>query len=158
MSKLYRQHHAGACISEGAINSIITNLAAEAEFNGDVIPLYLKVAWGSEENLSKNDCIYYYMCDGQGRMIEISKYSWNIINGVDKYIPILFKRFNQQPQVEPDRNYFPNIFDKLLNLTNVKNEKHRQLLKVYIVSTLIPEINHVILTTCGPKGSARVFF
>ena len=62
-----------------------------------------------------------------------------------------------KPQVEPDRNYPSDIFDKLLNLTNVKNEKHRHLLKVYIISTLIPEIDHVILTTYGPKGSAKSF-
>ena len=156
LSKLYRDN-TGSSIGDSSINTVITNLAAEAEFNGDIIPLHLKVAWGSEENSAKNDCIYYDMCDAQGRIIEISKDGWRIINGNDKDIPIIFKRFNQQPQVEPDRNYPPDIFDKLLNLTNVKNEKHRHLLKVYIISTLIPEIDHVILTTYGPKGAAKSF-
>ena len=39
-----------------------------------------------------------------------------------KMFPLLFKRFNQQPQIEPDRNYPQDIFEKLLGLTNVKNE------------------------------------
>ena len=69
------------------------------------------------------------MCDAQGRIIEISKDGWRIINGSDKDIPILFKRFNQKPQVEPDRNYPSDIFEELLNLTNVKNQKHRHCLK-----------------------------
>ena len=79
------------------------------------------------------------------------------MDGSDKDVPILFKRFNQKPQVEPDRNYPSDIFDRLLTLSNVKNEKHKLLLKVYIISTLIPEIDHVILTTYGPKGSAKSF-
>ena len=117
----------------------------------------LEPHWGSDANVTKKECIYYDMCDAQGRIIEISKDDWRIISGIDKDIPIIFKRFNQQAQVEPDRNYPPDIFDNLLNLTNVKNQKHRQLLKVYIISTLIPEIDHVILTTYGPKCSAKSF-
>jgi|GEM_PF-2541321 len=156
LAKVYRENR-GSCISETLINTVITNLASEAEFNGDIIPLHLKVAWGSEGNRAKKDCIYYDMCDLKGRVIEISKDGWRIIDGSDKDVPILFKRFNQKPQIEPDRNYDEDIFEKLLNLTNVKNERHRHLLKVYIISTLIPEIDHTILTTYGPKGAAKSF-
>jgi hypothetical protein len=156
LSKLYREN-TGSCISDSLINSVITNLASEAEFNENIIPLHLRAALGSIENGAKSDCIYYDMCDNQGRIIEISKDAWRIINGSDKDVPILFKRFNQQAQVEPDRTYPYNIFEKLLNLTNVKNQNHRHLLKVYIISTLIPEIDHVMLTTYGPKGSAKSF-
>ena len=97
------------------------------------------------------------MCDAQGRIIEISKDGWRIINESDNDIPIIFKRFNQKAQTEPVRNYHSDVFEDLLNLTNVKNQNHRHLLKVYIVSTLIPEIDHVILTTYGPKGAAKSF-
>ena len=156
LSKLYRQNR-GSCISDSSINTVVTNLASEAEFNGDTIPLHLKVAWGSEENRAKKDCIYYDMCDTGGRIIEVSKDGWRIIDGSDKNVPIIFKRFNQKPQVEPDRNYPEYIFEKLVNLTNVRKKDNRQLLKVYIISTLIPEIDHAILTTYGPKGSAKSF-
>ena len=157
LSKLYRDN-TGFSIGDSSINTAITNLASKLNLMEILYHFILKSLWGSVENNAKNDCIYYDMCDAQGRIIEISKDGWRIINGNDKNIPIIFKRFNQQPQVEPDRNYPLDIFDKLLNLTNVKNEKHRQLLKVYIISTLIPEIDHAILTTYGPKGSAKSFF
>ena len=71
--------------------------------------------------------------------------------------PSFLKDSTKSHRVEPDRNYPPDIFDKLLNLTNVKNQNHRHLLKVYIISTFIPEIDHAILTTYGPKGSAKSF-
>ena len=156
LSKLYRENTRSS-ISDSSINTAITNLASEAEFNGCTIPLHLRTALGSDENGAKKECMYYDMCDAQGRIIEISKDGWIIINGSDKDIPIIFKKFNQKAQAEPNRNYHSGIFEDLLNLTNVKNEEHRHLIKVYIVSTLIPEIDHVILTTYGPKGAAKSF-
>ncbi len=156
LSKLLRDN-TGSAIGEISINTAITILAAEAEFAEDIIPLHLKVACSSEANEARKDCIYYDMCNAQRSIIEISKDGWRIIDGSDKEAPIIFKRFNQQPQVNPERHYSPDIFDKLLDLTNVKNEKHKHLLKVYIISTLIPEIDHPILATYGPKGAAKSF-
>ena len=63
------------------------------------------------------------MYDSRGRIIELSKEGWKLISGSDNNIPILFKKYNQQPQVEPDRNYPSDIFDQLLNLTNVKRSR-----------------------------------
>ena len=156
LSKLYRSNF-GSCISDSSLNTVITNLAAEAEFNGEVIPLHLRVAWGSDVNRCNGDCIYYDMSDVQRKIIEISIDGWKIIDRKNDSAPILFRKYNQQPLVEPSRNYPANIFDQFLNLTNVKNPKHRQLIKVYIISTLIPEIDHIILTTYGPKGAAKSF-
>ncbi|CAN5860920.1 hypothetical protein BH23THE1_BH23THE1_28320 [soil metagenome] len=156
LSNLYREN-IGPYIGEGSLNTVITNLASEAEIKGDIIPLYIRVAWGSRPNRSREDCIYYDLCDNQGRIIEISKDGWRIIDGISENIPILFRRYNQLPLIEPDRNYSPDIFDQLLDLTNIKNPKHGHLIKVYIISTLIPEIDHVILTTYGPKGAAKSF-
>lgn len=162
LSKLNRGN-TGFSISDSLLGTVVTNLAAEAEFSGEVIPLHLRVAWGSEANRTKEDCIYYDMCDSQGRIIEISKENdWRIIDGKndgdgENAYPILFIKHNQKAQVEPNREYPDDIFDQLLNLTNVKNPKHRLLVKVYIISTLIPDIDHVILTTYGPKGAAKSF-
>jgi hypothetical protein len=67
----------------------------------------------------------------------------------------LFVRYNHhRPQVQPSRDYEPEIFDRFMNLTNVK-EDDRRLLGVYIVSLFIPEIQHVIFQTCGEKGGAK---
>ncbi len=156
LSKLYREN-IGSSVNDSALSTAVTNLASIAEFDGHTIPLYLRVASGSQENRAKQGFIYYDLCDTQGRIIEISKDGWIMINGDDTDIPIIFTRYNQKAQVEPDRNYPSDIFEKLLDLTNVKNPNHRHLLKVYIISTLIPEIDHPILTTYGPKGSAKSF-
>jgi len=151
------RNNIGCCINDSLVNTAITNISSEAEFNGEVIPLHLRVAWGSKANRSLEDCIYYSIYDSQGSIVQVSKEGWELILGNDNNIPILFRKYNQQPQVEPDRNYPSDIFDQLLNLTNVKSPKHRHLLKVYIITTIIPEIDHVILTTYGQKGAAKSF-
>jgi hypothetical protein len=157
LSKLFRENMNGEIVGEDAINNAINTLAADAEIDGQTIPIHLRVAWGQKENKAKGCCIYYDMTDEQGRIVEISREGWHIINGSDPDVPILFKRHNQTPQVTPHENCTDDIFDRFLDLTNVKNEEHRLLLKVLIVSSFIPEIDHPILTTYGPQGAAKSF-
>src|SRR5919199_3199645 len=90
----------------------------------------------------------------KGRFIRISKeeQDWQIIN---KTSTPLFVRYNQTAQIQPDRCYEPDIFDKFFKLTNVKDEQSKILLKVYIVSLFVPDIPHVILVLHGEKGSAK---
>jgi hypothetical protein len=157
LSKLFRENRNGEIIGEDAINNAISSLSADADFDGETIPLHLRAAWGQKESKAKESCIYYDMTDAQGRMVEISLNGWRIINGSDPEVPILFRRYNQTSQVTPDRNYTKDIFDRFLDLTNVRNEEHSLLLKVLIVSSFIPEIDHPILTTYGPQGAAKSF-
>ncbi len=157
LAKLFRDHSKGEIIGEEAINNAINSLDADAEFDGETIPLHLRVAWGQKENGAKQDSIYYDMTDAEGCVLEISKDGWRMINGSDVDVPILFKRHNQIAQVEPDRDYPSDIFDQFLRLTNVTNPEHKHLLKVLIVSSFIPEIDHPILTTYGPQGAAKSF-
>jgi hypothetical protein len=156
LAKLFREYTGGRVPGKDAINNAISPLASKAVFEGQTIPLHLRVAWGDPANRSRPDCIYYDMTDPQGRIIEISADRWRIINGNESDVPILFKRHNQSPQVEPNCNYEPDILDRFLKLTNVKKE-HRHLVKVYIVSLLIPDIAHAILNIHGPKGAAKPF-
>ena len=156
-ARLFRDNMNGKIISTDSISNAINILAANAEFDGEIIPLHLRVAWGDTVKRCKPGSLYYDMTDTQWRMIEISKNGPKIITGSDNEVPILFRRRNQTAQVEPDWNYPPDIFDRFLDLTNVKT-KHRQLIKVYIISLLIPEIAHVILTIHGPQGAAKSFF
>jgi hypothetical protein len=149
------QENTGRIVGKEAVNNAINALAANALFDGETIPLHLRIAWGSPMNRCNPNCIYYDMTDEQRRIIEVSKDCWRIINGSDSNAPILFKKHNQTPQVEPDRNYPTNIFDRFLDITNVSRQKHRHLLKVLIVSSFIPEIDHPILTTYGPQGAAK---
>jgi hypothetical protein len=155
---LFRENTGGQIVGKDAINNAVNTLAADAVFDGETVPLHLRVAWGSTMNrTTKPGCIYYDMTDDARTIIEISKDGKRIINGSDPNAPILFQRYNQVSQVEPDSNYPPDIFEQFLNLTNVRNKQHRHLLQVYIVSLLIPDIDHTILTTYGPKGAAKSF-
>lgn len=108
----------GEIVGEETINNALSSLSATADFDGETIPLHLRVAWGQKENNAMEGCIYYDMTDAQGHMVEISNDDWRIINGCDSDVPILFKRHNQTPQVTPDRNYTKDILDRFLNLTN----------------------------------------
>jgi hypothetical protein len=157
LARLFRENTGGQIVGKDAINNAINTLSANAVFDGETIPLHLRIAWGNTKNRSTNPgCIYYDMTDDARRIVEISKDGKRMINGNDANAPILFRRHNQTAQVEPDSDYEPDIFDQFLNLTNVK-KKHQQLIKVYVVSLLIPEIAHVILNIHGPKGAAKSF-
>lgn len=158
LTRLFRQHHNGRVCSKDSINSAISTLCANAEFDGQVIPLQIRAARGiGGESATRSDSIYYDMTDKSHRIVEISPDTWRIIEGSDPNIPILFKRHNQTPQVEPDRNYTSDILDQFIELTNVKKSDHKLLIKVYIISLFIPDIVHPILTTYGPKGAAKSF-
>jgi hypothetical protein len=129
-----------------AVNNAIQILEATATFQGETIPLSLRVAWNDNGNIT------YDMTNSKWQCLKISIDGWEIVN--DSPRPI-FVRHNQIAQVEPDRNYKPNIFDEFLSLTNLKRREDRILLKAYIVSLLIPEIPHVILIPHGGQGSAK---
>jgi hypothetical protein len=155
LSKLFRENREGEIVGEDAVNSAISSLSADADFDGETIPLHVRVAWGQKENKAKERSIYYDTTDAQGSIVEISTNGCRIINGSDPDISILFKRHNQTPQVTPDKNYLNDIFDQFLDLTNVRNNEHRLLLKVFIVCAFIPEIDHPILTIYGAQGVAK---
>ena len=119
-----------------------------AEYESPTIPLSLRVAW------SKNkDRIYYDLTDEKWRCVQVSKGDWDIINES----PILFVRYNQVPHMDPCREYETDIFERFFDLTNVKDESGRFLLKIYIVSMFVPDIDHAMLILHGEKGSAKRF-
>ena len=91
------------------------------------------------------------MTNDDYQIVEISKTGWEI----KKSEYILFTRFNQTPQVLPDRNYNDGIFDEYIKSTNVKGDNNKLLLKVYIVSLFIPDIPHPIFHPHGEKGSGK---
>lgn len=155
--KLFYENSNRRILGKDTVNKALNLLEANTLFDDKIIPLNIRVAWGKSENRAKLGCIYYDMTDHQGRIIEISPSGWKIISGSDEHVPILFKRHNQTSQVEPATAYNFDIIEQFLNLTNIRDENHRHLLKVYIVSLLVPEIDHVILTTYGPKGAAKTF-
>jgi hypothetical protein len=157
LARLFRKSQGGRIASSETIGAVINDLAATVEFDGPTIPLHLRVAWGNSKNRAKPGVIYYDMSDDSWKVIEISFQGWKLLSGIGSGMPVLFRRHNQTSQVEPDRSYDKDIFIQFIGLTNVKGKSHRLLLQVYIVSLLIPDIAHPILTTYGPKGAAKSY-
>jgi hypothetical protein len=91
------------------------------------------------------------MSNEEWQCIKISEHNWEMANTPGP----MFIRYNQTSQTKPDRNYEPDIFDRFLQLTNLKEDQDRILLKVYIVSLFIPDIPHAMLVLHGEKGSAK---
>jgi hypothetical protein len=145
LAKLYYNSES-KIISSESIKNVIQILQATAEQDGTTYPLSLRVAWHDGN-------IYYDMTDDKWRCVRISKDGW----GIDETPVPLFSRYNQTAQSEPDRNYEEDIFDRFLQLTNLK-EEDRILLSVYIVTLFIPDIPHIVLQIHGEKGSAKSTF
>jgi hypothetical protein len=125
LAKLFYEKNNRSIAKTEHINSAIQIIQANVEYDGQVIPLSLRVTWKGE------DAICYDLTDEKWRYIKITKDGWQIN---DDDASILFARYNQMAQVLPDRNYEPDILDKFIGLTNVKDDKDKLLLKVYVIS------------------------
>jgi hypothetical protein len=151
LSKLYYDNNDKKAANAEAINNAKRTLVSIAIFEGKTIPLHLRIAWGNSET---KDSIYYDMTDEKRRCVKITKgEGWKI---VDNQIEVLFKRFGtQSPQIEPLHNYDLKILDKFVDSLNISNEKDKILVKVWIISLLIPEIPIPMLLPFGAGGSAK---
>jgi hypothetical protein len=125
------------------IKDVIGVLSAKAEFEGESKTLNLRVA-------SFDNKWYYDLTNQKWEFIEITAHSWKLINKL-----IIFRRFGQLPQVYPSTTYPANIFDKFIDLFNIKGDENRLLLKCYIISMFIPGVPKVILMLHGEQGSAK---
>ena len=145
LSRLFYDKNGNKVVNAESITNAIQVIQAKAEYEGQTIPLSLRVAW-------HNGDIYYDLSNDRWQCIRISQQGWDVVNSTP--VP-MFVRYNQIPQADPDRNYEQNIFDRFLQLTNLKQDQDRILLKVYIVSLFIPDIPHAMLILHGEKGSAK---
>ena len=125
--------------TQEVLNNSIRVLHAKTEFGDQRRTIHLRSAWG------QNGEICYDLTDEEWRQIKITKDSWQILKSVDS--ELLFTRFNQVAQLDPDRDYPPDIFDKYLNLMNISDPQHRLLLKVIRICSFIPNIPHPICYT-----------
>ena len=144
IGRLYYENENKVANTEALTNAVQV-LQAKAEYRGDTIPLYLRVA-GYHGN------IFFDLTNEKWQCVKITKECWQIL---DQTPTPMFMRYNQTAQVQPNRDYEPDIFDRFLQLTNLKKEEDRILLKVYIISLFIPNIQHVILQVHGEKGGAK---
>jgi DNA polymerase elongation subunit (family B) len=133
--------------SSEPMNTAIQTTLAKSLFSGQERTLNLRVAWDIQ-----NREIHYDLGDAEWRCIKITTNDWEITPHSDN---VLFTRFNQKAQIEPDRSYPPDIFDRFHDLMHIKDSKHRLLSKVWIISLLIPDLPHPINITFGEKGSSK---
>ena len=147
LAKLYYDSESKIIGSESVKNAIQI-LQSIAEQDGTTYPLSLRVAWHDND-------IYYDLTDEKWQSVKISKDGWESVN--ETPIP-MFSRYSQTDQAEPERNYEQDIFNRFLQLTNLKEEEDRILLSVYVVTLFIPDIQHIVLQVHGEKGSAKSTF
>jgi hypothetical protein len=129
------------------VNNVLNILKARAEFDGGTRNLHLRVGKVPTEAHT----IFYDLTDKDWQVIKITGNGWTV-----EFAPTIFRRYsNQQPQVYPSKEYSPDIFDKFMQLTNVKGEDSKLLLKCYIISLFYPDIPKPILILHGEQGSAK---
>jgi hypothetical protein len=124
LARSFYDKNGNKVVNAEAITNAIQVIQAKAEYEGQTIPLSLRVAL-------HNGDIYYDLSNDKWQCVRISQEGWEVVNRAP--VP-MFVRYNQIPQADPDRNYEQNIFDRFLQLTNLKQDQDRILLKVYIVS------------------------
>ena len=110
----------------------------------------MTVAWGK-----KNSEIYYDLGNSEWDVFKITSASWSFSKMSND---VLFTRFNQKAQVMPSREYLPDIFNRYLDLMQIKNVTTRLLLRVWTVALLIPDIPHPIAIIYGEKGGLKTTF
>ena len=152
LSKLYYDFTAGEIVGQESLNNAKRVLIAETLFEGSTRELNLRVAWGER----KGEEIYYDLVDPEWQCIRITNEGWQIVNSDSS--AVLFTRFNQKPQILPDRNYPSQIFDDFLDLMHIQEPGHRLLTKVWIISLFIPEFPHPIGITYGEKEGSKSTF
>lgn len=145
LARLFYERNGNKVVNADAITNAIQVIQAKAEYEGETIPLSLRVAWHQSD-------IYYDLSNEKWQCVKTSQRGWEI---VDNTPGPMFVRYNQIPQADPDSEYEQDIFDKFLQLTNLKEDQDRILLKVYIISLFIPDIPHAMLILHGEKGGAK---
>jgi len=140
----YKFHkHTRQAPSGDALSKAINVIESEAGFTADIRKLWLRVG-------QLDDAIYYDLADPDYRIVKITTEGWE----TSSQYPLIFRRHaNTAPQVEPVDS--PNGIFRLFEYINLNTEEDKNLLLVYIVSCLIPDVPHVVGVFSGEKGAAK---
>ncbi len=152
----------GIVPSAETITSAIGILKYKAGFKGGRRILYERIAIEEPSNISSSNSssnnnsnirsILYDLTNPKWECVKITPFSWQIIADP----PIIFRRHgNEHPQVYPVKKYPKNIFDEFMDLLNIKADENKLLVKCYIISLFIPEIQIPILMLHGEQGAAK---
>lgn len=133
-------------VNASVIEEAVNQLTADAYFDGNKRDLGLRFAKSKDDEFKW----YYDLTNDNWEFIEITRDGWKSVKN-----QIMFRRFNHQiPQISPETNFSPDIFEKFMNLLNVKKED-RLLLKCYIISLFIPDLPKAVLMVHGEQGTAK---
>ncbi|MDG6025988.1 MAG: hypothetical protein E3K40_04575 [Candidatus Brocadia sp.] len=131
----------GIAPNSDALNQALNVIDAMAVHGGKLIKLHNRIA-------EHNGSFYYDLCDTPNA-VQITPNGWEVTFDY----PILFKRYShQQKQVIPKKG---GDIQKLFNFINVKDERHRLLILVYLISCFVPNIPHPIFHPWGDQGAGK---
>jgi hypothetical protein len=123
------------------VKKVLSVLRAKASFEGKRYQMHNRVAW-------HDGSLWYDLSDEHSKAVRIDKNGWALTSP-----PILFQEYaHQKPQVLPSS---AGDVRELLKFVNITNKQHELLLMVFLVSSFIPDIPHVIPIVYGPQGSAK---
>jgi hypothetical protein len=142
----------GINIDSQTLSDMCSLLSAYAQFESkEQISLNLRTA----SNMNNNELEWIYdLTNKNWEFVKITPSYWSIIKN-----EIIFRRYNnQQPQVYPLKEYEPDIFDKFMKLVNIKSndEETKLLLKCYIISLFIPDIQKPVLMLHGSRTPQNI--
>jgi len=135
-------------VNSESISNVLNVLKAKAEFEGSAKNLSLRVT-----NLKEEEpfTIYYDLANKDWRVVKVTPDGWTV-----EYCPIIFRRYkSQQSQVYPSREYSSDVFDRFMDLMNIKDEDDKVLVKGYLISLFYPDIPKPILILIAEQGSAK---
>jgi len=142
-------------VNSESVTNVLNILKAQAEFGGSKRKeLHLRVCGTGSSSTTNSDSykLLYDLTNPEWDIVEITADNgWHVTKA-----PAIFRRYsNQQAQVYPSKEYPSDIFDRFMELMNIKDEENRLLLKCYIIALLVPEIPKPILMLHGEQGSAK---
>jgi len=111
------------------------------------LPLYNRVA---SDDLGG---IYIDMADDLWRAIRVTREGWTIKD----HPPTFFRRYSHQKALPNPKRGSPEAIRHLLDFAHIEDEDEKLLYLVAVVSSLIPDIPHVILVFHGPQGSGKTW-
>lgn len=145
---LYEKHQ--DTVSRPTLLNAVRVFRSKALFEGDTVRLDNRVS-------RRNGAIWYDLTDDQWRAVKVTREGWQVVYDP----PMMFRRFiHQTPQVEPSQltwNKTLNVLWRIFEFINIRDADSRLLFTVYLVSTLVPDIAHPIITLHGEQGTGKSF-
>jgi hypothetical protein len=144
LHQYYDETGGGAPNSE-AINTAINSLDAQAIYDGEEHPVYIRIAHESNRT-------YIDLCNAEWEAIEIDKDGWRIITEP----PVKFRRTpGMLPLPKPCKN---GSLDSLRSILNVRSENDFILAVSWLITALRGAGPYPVLVLTGEHGTAKSTF